>query len=161
MDSECYDLKAKAAGDATRPDLMTMLRGLLKERFHLAAHLEADERPIFVLSVDKGGSKMQPYSEKASVPSSNGGILFMARHLPDLCERIGKVTGRPVVDKTGLDGDYMIVLTYLPYTNSDPSNPESDIFSAVREQLGLQLQAQRGVVDVLKVDSIDKIPTSN
>jgi hypothetical protein len=34
----------------------------------------------------------------------------MARHLPDLCERIGKVTGRPVIDKTGLDGDYMIHL---------------------------------------------------
>lgn len=163
MDSECYDIKAKAAGDATRPDLMAMLRELLKERFHLAAHPESDERPVFVLSVDKGGSKMQPYSEKASVPSSNGGILFMARHLPDLCERIGKVTGRPVIDKTGLDGDYLIVLTYLAFgsTNSDPSSPASDIFSAVRDQLGLQLQSRRGVVDVLKIDSIDKVATEN
>jgi uncharacterized protein (TIGR03435 family) len=161
MDSECYDIKAKAAGDPARPDLMAMLRELLKERFHLAAHRESDERPIFVLSVDKGGPRMQPYSEKASVPSSNGGILFMARHLPDLCERIGKVTGRPVIDKTGLDGDYMIVLTYLAFTSTDPSNPASDIFSAVRDQLGLRLQSQRGVVDVLKIDSIDKVPTGN
>ena len=87
----------------------------------------------------------------------------MARHLADLCERIGKVTGRPVIDKTGLDGDYMIVLTYLPFgsTNSDPSDPASDIFSAVRDQLGLRLQSQRGVLDVLKIESVDKVPTEN
>ena len=171
MDSECYDIKAKAAADTTRPELMAMLRELLKERFHVAAYTESEERPVFVLSIDKSGLKMQPYSDKASAPPSNGGILFMARHLPDLCERIGKVTGRPVIDKTGLDGDYMIALTYLTFTYPafsdpafsymDPPNSTSDIFSAVREQLGLQLRPQRGVVDVLKIDSTDKIPTGN
>ena len=163
LDSECYDIKARAASDASGPDLMAMLRELLKERFHLAAHRASDDGPIFVLSVDKGGSKMQPYGAEVSVPSSNGGTLFMARHLPDLCERIGKVAGRPVVDTTGLDGDYMIVLTYFPLgsTISDPSNPASDIFSAVHDQLGLRLQSQRGVVEVLKIDSIDKVPTEN
>ena len=87
----------------------------------------------------------------------------MARHLPDLCERIGKVTGRPVIDKTGLHGDYAIILTYRLITSSDnyPSDPASDIFSAVRDQLGLRLESQRGTVSVLKVDSIDKEPTSN
>ena len=142
---------------------MAMLKELLKDRFHLVAHRELDETPVLALMVNEGGSKMHAYGYKVSVPSSNGGILFMARHLPDLCERIGKVTGRPVIDKTGLDGDYMIVLTYLPFgsTNSDPSDPASDIFSAVRDQLGLRLQSQRGVVDVLKIESVDKVPTEN
>ena len=163
MDSECYDIRAKAAKDATDHDLMAMLQRLLNERFHLVAHRQSDERPILVLAVDKGGSKMRPYGADVSVPSSNGGVLFMARYLPDLCERIGKVTGRPVIDRTGLDGDYMIVLTYLPFNsnNSDPSDVASNIFSAVRDQLGLRLQSQRGVVDVLKVDSVDKIPVEN
>ena len=68
-----------------------------------------------------------------------------------------------LIDKTGLDGDYTIVLTYLPFgsTNSDPSDPANDIFSAVRDQLGLRLQSQRGVVDVLKIESLDKVPTEN
>lgn len=163
LDSECYDITAKAAGNATNQDLMAMLRELLMDRFHLVAHRESAERPVLALMIDEGGSKMHPYSDKVSVPSANGGILFMARHLPDLCERIGKITGRPVIDKTGLVGDYMIVLTYLPFgsMNSDPSDPASEIFSAVRDQLGLRLQAQRGAVDVLKIDSVDKVPTEN
>jgi len=163
LDSQCYDIRAKSPSKTSPSDLMAMLRELLKERFHLVAHRESDEKPVFVLAVDKDGSKIRPYGEKVDVPSSDGGTLFMARHLPDLCERIGKVAGRPVIDKTGLDGDYMIVLTYFPLgaTSSDPANPMSDIFEAVHEQLGLRLHPQRGPVDVLKIDSIEKVPTEN
>ena len=87
----------------------------------------------------------------------------MARHLPDLCERLGKVTGRPVIDNTGLTGDYLIVLTYHPLTspNGDPSDAASNIFSELRDQLGLRLEAQRGVVEILKIASLDKVPTEN
>jgi uncharacterized protein (TIGR03435 family) len=165
IESQCYDIRAKASTNLADHDLMPMLQALLHERFHLVAHLESAERPIFALVVDKGGSKMRPYGDKISVPSSidDGNILFMARHLPDLRERLGKVTGRPVIDKTGLDGDYLIVLTYLPLgsTNNDSSDPASGIFSAVRDQLGLKLESQRGLVDVLKIDSVDKVPTEN
>jgi hypothetical protein len=36
-------------------------------------------------------------------------------------------------------------MTYLPLgsTNGDPSDPASDVFSAVRDQLGLRLEQQR------------------
>lgn len=161
LDSECYDIHSKAAGNATRLELMGMLRELLKERFHMAARLESDERPVFVLSVEKGGSKLRPYGEGSEVAASQQGILFMARHMPDLCERIGKVTGRPVIDRTGLEGDFMIVLRYVASPSGDPAGSETDIVAAVREQLGLQLHSQRGLVDVLKVDRIEKVPTPN
>jgi uncharacterized protein (TIGR03435 family) len=165
MDSQCYDIRAKGAGAAADQDAMSMLRTLLKERFHLAAQREAEERAIFALVVDKGGTKLRPFGETAAASRSNGDgkILFMAKTLSDLCERLGKVTGRPVVDKTGLDGDYTIVLTYLPFgsASSDASDPPSDIFSAVRDQLGLRLEPQRGIVDVLRIQSVDKIPTEN
>ena len=87
----------------------------------------------------------------------------MVRHMQDLCERLGTVTGRPVVDKTGLKGDYMIALTYrlISSTNSDSSDAATDIFSAVRDQLGLRLESQRGKVKVLKIEGVDKIPTAN
>jgi uncharacterized protein (TIGR03435 family) len=165
IDSQCYDIRAKASNNVPAGDLMRMLQALLAERFHLVARRESDERAILALIVDKGGSKMHPYGDKISVPSSSndGKILFMARHLPDLCERLGKIAGRPVIDKTGLDGDYLIVLTYPPLGSAggDASEPASDIFSAVRDQLGLRLEAQRGVVDILKIASVDKIPTEN
>jgi uncharacterized protein (TIGR03435 family) len=165
LDSECYDIKAKAVGDVPDRDLMPMLQTLLKERFHLAAHRETDERPIFALVIDKGGAKLQPFGAKIpKLTSNNGGtILFAARHLPDLCEWLGKAAGRPVIDKTGLNGDYQIELTYLPTgpTNTDPSDAAFDIFTAVRTQLGLRLESQRGAVEVVKIDSIEKAPTGN
>ena len=39
--------------------------------------------------------------------------------------------GRPVIHKTGLNGDYMIVLTYVPFasTNGNPADSVTDIFS--------------------------------
>jgi uncharacterized protein (TIGR03435 family) len=37
----------------------------------------------------------------------------------------------------------------------------ADIRSAVRKQLGLRVQPQRGAVEILKIDSIEKVPTRN
>jgi uncharacterized protein (TIGR03435 family) len=74
LESECYDIKAKAPASVLDRDLMRMLQTLLKERFHLVAQREADERPILALVIDKGGSKMHAYGDKVSVasPSTNG-----------------------------------------------------------------------------------------
>lgn len=170
IESQCYDIKAKTLPDVPERDLMLMAQALLKERFHLVARREREKRSIFALVIDKGGVKLRPYGEKVSglasvVPSAvdDGGILFVVRHIPDLCERLGIVTGRPVVNKTGLNGDYMIALTYrlISSTNSDSSDAATDIFLAVREQLGLRLESQRGSVDVLKIEGVDKVPTAD
>jgi uncharacterized protein (TIGR03435 family) len=165
IDSECFDVRAKSSHEVPDRELMPMLQELLKERFHLVARRESGERPILALLVDKGGPKLRPYDDASSGPPSvhDSRILFMARQLPDLCERLGKVTGRPVVDRTGLDGDYQIELTYSPFGSPsvDQADPSSDMVSAARTQLGLRLEAQRGSVEVLKVESVDKVPTRN
>lgn len=166
IDSECFDIKAKASTpDVPDRDLQPMLQELLKERFHLSAHNDSEMRTAFALLQDKAGVKMRPDGETVAVPpsSSSARILFMAKTLDDLCERLGKVTGRPVIDRTGLHGKYMIVLSYLPLgtTSIDPSDPAADIFSAIREQLGLRLESQREPVSILTIDKIDKIPTEN
>jgi uncharacterized protein (TIGR03435 family) len=163
LDSQCYDIKAKASGALQDRDLMPMLQSLLADRFHLVAQRVSEERPIFALVIDKGGPSLRPYGDKVERPQSadQRRMLFMARHLPDLCERLGMVAGRPVVDKTGLDGDYQIELVYLPFESSDSDPAAPDIFSAVRNQLGLRLDAQRGVVDILKIQSVDRVPTGN
>src|SRR5438876_366597 len=118
---------------------MPMLQVLLAERFHLVAQRESAERPVLFLVPDKDGPKLPPFGSAVSRTGSEGKVLFMVRHIPDLCERLGKVTGRPVIDKTGLDGDYQIELTYRPFGSAagDPVEATFDVFSAVRSQLGL------------------------
>jgi uncharacterized protein (TIGR03435 family) len=164
IDSQCYDIRAKAPAGAPDRDLMLMLQSLLVERFHLIARRESDERAVLVLVIDKGGAKLTADGDRNSKPAAGEGrVLFMARHLPDLCERLAIVAGRPVIDKTGLDGSYQIEFTYVPFGTvvGDASGSGSDIFSAVRDQLGLKLEAQRAMVEILKIDSIDKVPTGN
>ena len=73
---------------------------------------------------------------------------------------------RPVIDKTGLDGRYDIHLEYAasgsPQTAgsafSDPAG--ASIFTAIQEQLGLKLTAEKGAVPVLVIDHLEK-PTEN
>ena len=158
MDSECYDIKAKAPSGVAEADLMPMLQELLRERFHLVARRESAEKAVYVLMADLGGSKMRGYGDPGNEKPAvmDGKTLFMARHMRDLCERLGKVTGKPVLDQTGLDGDYMIVLSY-----SDGAEAGFDVFNAVRDQLGLRLEAGRRAVEVLRVESADKVPTGN
>jgi len=164
MDSNCYDIRAKAPAGFSDRDLMPMLQTLLRERFHMVVQRESAERPVFVLAPDVDGAKIPPFGARIDPPAgTEGKTFFAARHLPDLCERLGKVAGRPVIDRTGLTGDYQIELFYLPFSSGDGDLSDSpfDIFAAVRNQLGLRLSPQRASVETLKVVSIDKVPVRN
>lgn len=164
IDSTCYDIRAKALAGTAEADLLPMLRTLLAERLHLAAERESAERPVFDLVADRGGPKIPAYGDGAAAPTvPDGAVLFMVRHMPDLCERLGTVTGRPVIDRTGLGGDYRIVLVYAPVlpVAGDAFEPSAEIFSAVREQLGLRLEPARAAVEVLRIRSVAKLPAEN
>jgi uncharacterized protein (TIGR03435 family) len=164
MDSHCYDIHAKAPAGSSDRDLMPMLQTLLRERFHMEVQRESIERPVFLLVADAGGAKIPPFGAKIDPPAgTEGKTFFAARRLPDLCERLGKVAGRPVIDKTGLTGDYQIELFYLPFSagDGDLSDSPFDIFAAVRNQLGLRLNPQHAPVETLSVVNADKVPVRN
>ena len=85
--------------------------------------------------------------------------------------------GRSVVDQTGLTGNYDYSLNWTP-DNAPPPMPgggpeggpsRSDnagdaagpsLFTAMQEQLGLKLEATKGMVDVIVIDHIDA-PSEN
>jgi uncharacterized protein (TIGR03435 family) len=84
-----------------------------------------------------------------------------------------RVVQRPVLDRTGLAGEFDLDLTYLPELENINGRPASEspllpqqitgapsIFTAVQEQLGLKLDSTRGPVDVLVIDRIEP-PTEN
>jgi uncharacterized protein (TIGR03435 family) len=71
--------------------------------------------------------------------------------------------GRVVVDRTALAGVFDWTLEWTPSFNAGPTgnvppvaNPDAiagvSIFTALREQLGLRLEAQRVPIDMLVVD---------
>ena len=87
-------------------------------------------------------------------------------------QSLSRFVGGIVVDKTGLSGTYDIELTYSPDPNINAfgrdlppqpgvpppaANPDApSLFSALQEQLGLKLEATKGQVDVLVIDSAEK-----
>ncbi len=115
---------------------------------------------------------MRPPCGTAASPSfiSAGGTT-MAR----LAELLSGRVGRTVVDRTGLAGFYEFDLSYAPSPGDagvggplppgvpappaiDPNAPS--IFTALQEQLGLKLDAERGPIQVTVIDRIER-PTED
>jgi bla regulator protein blaR1 len=100
--------------------------------------------------------------------------------MPALAQMLSQQMGATVVDKTGLTGSYDVTLSFMPDNfmfsgqmmkgpgggpgpdggaqSQEPVGPS--IFTAVQEQLGLKLVAQKAPVDVVVIDHIER-PTEN
>jgi uncharacterized protein (TIGR03435 family) len=95
---------------------------------------------------------------RISPTSINAGGMSMAR----LAVTLSGLVGRLVTDETHLTETYDLQLTFTPeqpplgVTTPPPVDPDApSIFAAVREQLGLKLEARRGMVDVVVIDRVD------
>ena len=79
---------------------------------------------------------------------------------PELASWLAQYVGRPVVDDTRLNGHFDIDLSFTPPGVPSPNATSVDdtamLFTALEEQLGLKLEAARGTVDVLVIDSVER-----
>jgi uncharacterized protein (TIGR03435 family) len=66
----------------------------------------------------------------------------------------------PVVDKSGLQGRFDLLLHWLPQDDRPADNGASSIFTAIQEQLGLRLESSRGPVEMLIIEHVEK-PSEN
>jgi uncharacterized protein (TIGR03435 family) len=138
-----------------------MVQNLLAERFQLKLHSETRTLPSYDLLLIKGGSKLQQ-SQSSGKSIGVGRTHFNGQGLgmTSIAEELSKITGRVVVDKTGLTGRYDFKLLWTaddaPVTDSDSPT----LFTAIQEQLGLKLESAREAVPVLIVDHVDP-PTPN
>jgi uncharacterized protein (TIGR03435 family) len=58
IDSDGYDIDAKAAGSANQRQMWLMLQSLLEDRFKLKVHRETKELPVYALTAAKSGLKL-------------------------------------------------------------------------------------------------------
>jgi len=75
IQSEGYDIEAKADGKASRAQILLMLRSLLEDRFQLKLHRETKELPVYALTVARSGLKLQPPKEGGCIPADPSGTL--------------------------------------------------------------------------------------
>jgi uncharacterized protein (TIGR03435 family) len=94
-------------------------------------------------------------------------FTFTNAEMSNLVGVLSQLTGRKVVDRTELRGQYDFTLSYAPNRGSkdrEVSNvsPAADslpdsVFTALREQLGLNLEAQKSQVEFIVVDHLDRL----
>jgi uncharacterized protein (TIGR03435 family) len=184
-----YDITARVPQGASRDEFQAMLRHLLESRFRLALHRESKEMPVYALLVAKRGPKLKPVDApsadeqiatahgegpdgfpKLSMPSSgivietkNGAARVTANASPmsKFADFLSTRTGRPVLDQTGLSGNYSFVLYFTPEGAQAADNAEPDLIGALEPQLGLRLEPRRAPVELLVIDHAEKTPTEN
>jgi uncharacterized protein (TIGR03435 family) len=122
------------------------------------------EMPVYELVVDKGGPKMPKHDAKdldhpPMGPGPNGRGMS-GRNLPMnyLAFSLSRMLDRNVLDKTGLDGYWDVVIDFV--REQDPNQDGPSIFTAMREQLGLRLVAARGPVEHIVIESAER-PSGN
>jgi uncharacterized protein (TIGR03435 family) len=157
-----YDISAKAEGGVglTYKQLQAPLQQLLAERLHLAMHRETREVEGYALVVAKGGPKLTVSNGGSATPTMARTELKMQNMpLSVFTVLLGKPANRPVVDKTGLTGNYDVDLKFAPPDSTDSQLPS--FFTALQEQLGLKLEPQKIPVEMLVIDHVEKVPTEN
>jgi uncharacterized protein (TIGR03435 family) len=162
-----YSIEARAetaaavpSGAAGLPQIRLMTQSLLADRLMLVVRREAREELVYDLVVDKNGSKLVPNEQPGGLRSGRGqpigtGVFVSGPVRIGLAHSLSLEVGRPVIDKTNLNGRYNFTLQWTP-DSSDPDSPAvangPSIFTALREQLGLRLVSTKGPVEILVID---------
>jgi len=168
--------------------LRDMLQEMLADRFKIAVHRETKEVSIYELALGRKSPKFKPSESTAlddirqkhpnAVTLRSGTIVatgpnpgqqtLFGMTMPDLGTFLSTMAGRPIHDKTGLTGKYDITYELeLPPPAEEgagmavsPDFFSSQIFSIVRDQLGLRLRAAKGLVESLVIDHVER-PSEN
>ena len=166
-----YNIVATTASPQPRSIQLAMLRSLLTDRFRLAIHHESKTIPVYALIVAKTALKLKPMDESLPAPFelySNfsmvpipGGATELRGYgsLGQLSDFLSRVVERPVVDHTGITGNFDIRLQCAVdgYPGYDAS---PTVFDAVQSQPGLKLEGRLSPVEITVVDHVEK-PTEN
>jgi hypothetical protein len=152
MAKNLYTINASIVGPSDHAQVMEMLRNLLIERFRLKTHFETRRTKVYELTVAKGGLKAE---------SHDG--LFIGHTIPDLVKWLNGSTGPsapgwPVVDRTGLTGQYDLRLQIEIHPDPDGRSGTwgIDYSAELPRQLGLRLEPARDDYRFLVIDHVEE-----
>ncbi len=165
VETDLYDISAKPQAGIllTAEELRPCLQDLLRQRFQLVAHLE--QRPVraYALVVAKGGPHLTPTKSKhfpgwrihvgfGDMRGENWSMQHLAKYLTN-------VSGVPVVDQTGITGNFDIDFRFNP--DLDAESPYPPLELALKEATGLTIKSQMLPIKTLVIESINRTPSPN
>jgi uncharacterized protein (TIGR03435 family) len=173
-----YDVMVTFPADTTPERLQLMFQELLASRFGLVTHWEMRDLKAFEVRPAESGAILKKaanpapptdfpkYSARTTngewhISSQLGGApsgLTVGGFLEAL--NATQILDRPLVDKTGIKGDYDIELTAPSDIPSTKPNA-SELLNALEKQLGLRATLKTIPVKTLIIDHMDRVPTEN
>ena len=179
--SEGYDVAATFTTTTSSTPIRAMLRTLLEERFLLRAAPARNQMSVYVLVKARTDEQFGPRLKRVTTDCTkrdagkpapcrivDGTDRFAASGLDwktlNISRYLTPHVDRLVVDRTGLVGQFDIDLEFAPdplrFRDAPPADRDAPdrptIFTAIREQLGLRLEAQTEFVDVLSVEHVQR-----
>jgi uncharacterized protein (TIGR03435 family) len=187
-----FEIRATLPAGASADQIPEMLRSLLADRFKVEIRHAMKEQNVYALLVGNGGARLKPTKVKTdnNSPKALGAdgkprpmMMYMfppggdvtvsapSASIQSLVELVSRFTGRPVVDMTGIKGQYEFQLTFAAEADQGPQTPPVDgaatpvepapsVFDAVK-QYGLRLEARKAPIEMLIVTHLEKTPTEN
>jgi uncharacterized protein (TIGR03435 family) len=170
LDSDRFDIIAKADSPTTEALMKLMLQTLLGDRFQLTFHHQNKESKAFVLTLARGGAKLSPAAAPDAKPfrqNSANGTVAKSMTIRDFGDFLSGPVQMPVVDETGLTGKYDFAIDFTPYLpdpskNMDATRPDatSILMAAMHDELGINMETRKTEVDVMVIDHVEK-PSAN
>jgi uncharacterized protein (TIGR03435 family) len=176
LDSDRFDIIAKAPPNTSPETLQKMLQSLLQDRFGLV--IRNDTRPLqaYALTVGKRGPQMKVSdgtgdpgckSQQQRLDSGMISTTFTCRHetmdafAGFLHTFASGYFGGPVADQTGLKGFWDFEIKFTPRGLLTLAGSDGiSLYDAV-DKIGLKLDMQTVALPVLVVDRVNEKPTDN
>jgi uncharacterized protein (TIGR03435 family) len=156
INSDQFQIDARAEDpETTEKQVRVMLQSLLEERFQLRIHRETKLLPSYTLRTAAGGARLEQAREQGTDrcdrTMEGGRYELVCQHVQivTLANALAIMLRGPVIDQTGLTGDYDFELSW----ESD------DMYSGVPDAMnkfGLKLQMKKIPTDVLVIDSVER-----
>lgn len=194
INDDRFVITAKLPAGAEWDQIPEMLATLLEERFKLTLRRDSKEQSVYALITGKTAPKLKPaeHGPDSQTPTAVGpdgkprgpmmftyvpsGIHLVApsTSLNSFVEVMSRFTERPVVNLTGIEGQFDLELTFAPETlggvpaanrpspdtTRSSDEPAHSVFDAV-QQYGLLLERRRTPMLLLTVSHIERTPTEN
>ena len=172
LNTDQFDVLARsesAESPSPRADEMKTtrlkLQALLAARFKLVVRHETREMQEYVLGVDKDGTKLvaeKTTAQNSGIQSTCGHMIGTRATMANLTLYLSRQLRRPVLDATRLTERYNFQLSWTPELApcADSAENAPSLFTALQEQLGLELESTKGPVDVVVVDRAER-PTED
>jgi uncharacterized protein (TIGR03435 family) len=157
---DTFQVDARMPPGTSQEELHQMLQALLAQRFGLKLHRERRLLPAYALVIAGPKHKLETAEKEVDrYVSTPGEMDYAGINMAGFAHQLSSRIGGTVVDKTGLEGFYRIKLKWENWPAD--KGPDSEIYAALKDQLGLALRPEKLDAEVLVVDKANRVPLPN